>query len=544
MKKIDIDFKNLANIKQRFCIKDIENFLNCHLEHPDDTIAIVDGLFGTGKTTILQQIIKIYKSKQGFENKIDFYDVELDDTMEDIYKILEKQESKIVCFNNITNAKDFIDDSAILANIYAKYRIGIVISGDYSLEFTIAKNHKLYARTETFSTNYVPYIEAKQVFNFSIDDYIKYGGLINKDLLKDYNSFTQYIDNYIVYNIIISAKKTKEEAIEEDVINNIDDIKTIIYKMLDTYCGAINKNLLLRDLKKVNYDIDKLSISNYIKFVHKNKNTKNKNRQFLKKLDADYSIKIDYHSIYWLVRDLHIFFSDMGLLGKMEVDSFYFKEKDKWYDGSIRYNKWLCGYKKQYHLIQPFIKYFFLSKKLDYIDDDKFKKNFNFELTDDFKLKLKNKLIENIENYILRDSITLDVFKILKDFKYDYYLEGYGNRKSNRYGIKKMEFTKDNSSLDILDLWVGDYENKIYYLFKIVNSTKAQIEFLKDKNLMEYFNYYFSQRYNIIILYKGENLLDKENNILYLGIEYFLTCIHKYKDLKFIIELFDGIKDY
>ena len=308
MKKIDIDFKNLANIKQRFCIKDIENFLNCHLEHPDDTIAIVDGLFGTGKTTILQQIIKIYKSKQGFENKVAFYDVELDDTMEDIYKILEKQESKIVCFSNITNAKDFIDDSAILANIYAKYRIGIVVSGDYSLEFTIAKNHKLYARTETFSTNYVPYIEAKQVFNFSIDDYIKYGGLINKDLLKDYNSFTQYIDNYIVDNIIISAKKTEEEAIEEDVINNIDDIKIIIYKMLDTYCGAINKNLLLRNLKKVNYDIDKLSISNYIKFVYKNKNTKNKNRQFLKKLDADYSIKIDYHSIYWLVRDLHIFF--------------------------------------------------------------------------------------------------------------------------------------------------------------------------------------------------------------------------------------------
>lgn len=543
MQKINIDFKKLANIEQRFCIKDIEYFLNYHLEHPNDTITIVDGLFGTGKTTILQQIIKIYESKPDFENKVAFYNVELDDTMEDIYKVLEKREVKIVCFNNITNVKDFIDNSACLANIYAKYRIGIVVSGDYSLEFTLAKNHTLFDRTKTFSTNYFPYLEAKQVFNFSIDDYIKYGGLINKDLLKDYNSFTQYIDNYIVDNIIISAKKTKRESIEENVLNNIDDIKTIIYKMLDTYCGAINKNLLLRDLKKVNYDINKLSTSNYIKFVHKNNNTKNKNRQFLKKLDADSSIKIDYRSIYWLVRDLHIFFSDMGLLGKMEVDSFYFKEKYKRYNGSIRYNEWLCGYKKQYYLIQPFIKYFLLSKKLDYIDDDKFKNNFNFELTDDFKLKLKNKLIENIENYILRDVIILDVFKILKDFKYNY-SECYGRRKSNRYEVKKMEFTKDNSTLDILDLWVSDYETKIFYLFKIVNSTKAQIEFLKDKILMEYFNYYFSKRYNIIILYKGENFLDKENNILYLSIEYFLECIHKDKDLKFILELFDNCKDF
>ena len=72
MKKIDIDFKNLANIKQRFCIKDIENFLNCHLEHPDDTIVIVDGLFITGKTTILQQIIKYIKVSKVLKIKLLF----------------------------------------------------------------------------------------------------------------------------------------------------------------------------------------------------------------------------------------------------------------------------------------------------------------------------------------------------------------------------------------------------------------------------------------------------------------------------------------
>lgn len=162
--------------------------------------------------------------------------------------------------------------------------------------------------------------------------------------------------------------------------------------MLNTYCGFLDKNLLLRDLKKVNYDVDKLSIlnSNYIRFVYKN-NKKRKNQRFLDTL-KNIIKQIDDYTIYWLVKDLHTLFSelDMRLLGDIEVDSFHFKRKHQnFWNKKILYNCWFPKYKKQYNLITPFIRYFLLLKKLDYIDSDNFKYSLNFELTDIFKNKLK-----------------------------------------------------------------------------------------------------------------------------------------------------------
>ena len=201
MKKIDINFKNLNNIKERFYIKDIQKFLTYHFEHPNDTIVVVDGLFGTGKTTILQQLAQIYKNNPEFKDKIVFYDIESNDTMDDIYDILEKREFQIYCFNDITNVKDFVDLSACLADIYARYKMGIIVSGDNSAEFSFA-SHSLFDRKIVFSTNYFPYIEAKQILNFDIDDYVKYGGLTDKNLIKNYDDFKQYLDKYIIDNII------------------------------------------------------------------------------------------------------------------------------------------------------------------------------------------------------------------------------------------------------------------------------------------------------------------------------------------------------
>ncbi len=393
MKKIDINFKNLNNIKERFYIKDIQKFLTYHFEHPNDTIVVVDGLFGTGKTTILQQLAQIYKNNPKFKDKIVFYDIESNDTMDDIYDILEKREFQIYCFNDITNVKDFVDLSACLADIYAKYKMGIIVSDDNSAEFSFA-SHSLFDRKIVFSTNYFPYIEAKQILNFDIDDYVKYGGLTDKNLIKNYDDFKQYLDKYIIDNIIISTKKPEynDNIIQEIPNNKIDDVKVIIYEMLNTYCGFLDKNLLLRDLKKVNYDVYKLSIlnSNYIRFVYKN-NKKRKNQRFLDTL-KNIIKQIDDYTIYWLVKDLHSLFSelDMRLLGDIEVDSFHFKRKHQnFWNKKILYNCWFPKYKKQYNLITPFIRYFLLLKKLDYIDSDNFKYSLNFELTDIFKNKLK-----------------------------------------------------------------------------------------------------------------------------------------------------------
>ena len=70
MKKVDIDFKNLENIKQRFYVKDIQDFLTRHFKRPNDTVVIIDGLYGTGKTTLMQQLAQAYKNNLEFKDKI------------------------------------------------------------------------------------------------------------------------------------------------------------------------------------------------------------------------------------------------------------------------------------------------------------------------------------------------------------------------------------------------------------------------------------------------------------------------------------------
>lgn len=99
-----------------------------------------------------------------------------------------------------------------------------------------------------------------------------------------------------------------------------------------------------------------------------------------------------------------------------------------------------------------------------------------------------------------------------------------------------MEFNKNYSSLNILDFFVADYKQKIYYLFQIVNSNIVKVDDLIDKNLIKSLNWYFSKKQKIIILYKGQNFIDKENNFIYLNIDYFLTNFNEKENLEFILE--------
>ena len=99
-----------------------------------------------------------------------------------------------------------------------------------------------------------------------------------------------------------------------------------------------------------------------------------------------------------------------------------------------------------------------------------------------------------------------------------------------------MEFTKNYSLLNILDFFVADYKQEIYYLFKIVNSNIVKVDDLIDKNLIKSLNWYFSKKQKIIILYKRQNFIDKENNFIYLNIDYFLTNFNEKENLEFILE--------
>ena len=109
----------------------------------DGTVCVLYGLCKTGNTTIMKQIMANNKSKHSFM----FLEAEKKDTMEDVYSCLDEAvQNNIDCvfIDEITNVPDFIDNSAFLADIYAKEGIRIVLTGTDSLS--------LYSRkTTTYS---------------------------------------------------------------------------------------------------------------------------------------------------------------------------------------------------------------------------------------------------------------------------------------------------------------------------------------------------------------------------------------------------------
>lgn len=181
MKQLDIDLIDIDKIiPNRLAFENALKFAKYHLEHPNDTILVLNGLYGTGKRTILYQILKEYKNKEEYKNKTLLYKVEPTDTMDDIYDILEKNDKRnkiqIIGFENITDVKDFVDNSACLADIYAQYRILIIVTGNNSLEFTLADDRELFDRTKMIFTNYISYTIQNSLTKININNYIKYGG--------------------------------------------------------------------------------------------------------------------------------------------------------------------------------------------------------------------------------------------------------------------------------------------------------------------------------------------------------------------------------
>lgn len=163
----------------------------------EGNVAVIYGLRRTGKTTIMEQVMTENADKLTFR----FLEAEKDDTMDVLYSYLDdavKECVDCVFVDEVTFISDFIDDSASLADIYAKQGLRIVLAGTDSLCFTFAEHSSLYDRTVHINTTYIPFEEHCRVLGTrDMDDYISYGGLMRKGAKPE---------DHIVYDID-SARK-------------------------------------------------------------------------------------------------------------------------------------------------------------------------------------------------------------------------------------------------------------------------------------------------------------------------------------------------
>lgn len=208
-----------SSFDKRDCFPEIPKFLYSPAE---DKVCLIFGLRRTGKTTLLKQLILDMNDDDRLHTL--YIKATGTDTMASLNSDLNGAKAKgfrFIFIDEVTLISDFVDNAAILSDVYAVQGIKFVLSGTDSLGFWFAQNEELYDRAVTVHTTFIPFKEHSRLLKINdIDEYIRYGGTLKAGELafedrdatasdasfRDDESTRRYIDTAIAQNIQHSLK--------------------------------------------------------------------------------------------------------------------------------------------------------------------------------------------------------------------------------------------------------------------------------------------------------------------------------------------------
>lgn len=174
-------------------------------------VFILFGLRRTGKTTLIRQILA--NMTDADIEKAAFIQITAKNTLADVNKDLKYLHSegyKYVFIDEVTLMHDFIQDAAVLSDIYAAMGMKIVLSGADSLGFLFSEDSQLYDRYYQVHTSHIPYREFEEILGIKgIDEYIHYGGTMSLSGVH-YNEDSPFV-----------SKKNADEYVDSAIARNI-----------------------------------------------------------------------------------------------------------------------------------------------------------------------------------------------------------------------------------------------------------------------------------------------------------------------------------
>lgn len=251
--------ESVATWKKRGCFESLHEYLYSDIR---DRVFILYGLRRTGKTTLIRQAI--YEMDEKMRKRTAFVQVYEGLTMTELYKdlrVLEAKGYQYVFIDEVTLLEDFIEDAALLSDIFAASGMKIVLSGTDSLGFMITKSEQLYDRCFLCHTTFISYSEFEYVLGITgIDEYIRYGGTMsiggknynqNSLIFEDNASVNAYVDSAIAHNIQHSLKhyqsgnhfRSLGELYEKDELTNV------INRVVEDINHKFTMEVLTRDFK-------------------------------------------------------------------------------------------------------------------------------------------------------------------------------------------------------------------------------------------------------------------------------------------------------
>ena len=248
MRKIDIKKLQEPPKTKRDVYATLQNFTeNDSVSYGN--ISIIYGLRRTGKTTMMEQYIYSHP-----EEKSSYYIAENHDSIKDLTNVIDKDRElgiKNIFIDEITKVEDFNDNVSVLADVYSKYGMKIVLTGTDSLGFQFAE-HELYGREYRIPTTHISFAEHSRLFGTKdIDDYIRYGGLMKEGSSRlyvyDYESACKYLDESVSSNIANSI--CQSGRYNDLLVFDRNEIDLIVRKTVEQYSGQFNIGKLQNSLK-------------------------------------------------------------------------------------------------------------------------------------------------------------------------------------------------------------------------------------------------------------------------------------------------------
>lgn len=253
-----------SQYERRDCFSKIQDFLKTPAA---DKVCLVFGLRRTGKTTLLKQLVLAMNEEE--QKSAIYIKASTENTIEELnadLKLANKLKYKYVLIDEITLIEKFIDNAALLSDVYAVQGMKIILSGTDSLGFWFAQNEELYDRAVTIHTTFVPFREYSRLLKIDdIDEYIRYGGTLKAGETNfedsDANAFDasfrtdestrRYIDTAIAQNIQHSLKCYDRGNHFRNLIDlyKKDELTNAINRIIEDMNQAFTVDVITRDFK-------------------------------------------------------------------------------------------------------------------------------------------------------------------------------------------------------------------------------------------------------------------------------------------------------
>ena len=497
------------DFKKRDCYEKISSYL---YGKPADKVCLVYGLRRTGKTTLLKQLVLDMKEED--RKQTIYIKARVGETIADLNKDIKLAREKGIKFfliDEITLLEDFIDNAALLSDVYAVQGLKFVLSGTDSLGFYFAESEELYDRAVTVHTTFIPYNEHARLLGItSIDEYIRYGGTLKAGELdfedaelnveeasfRDDETARRYIDTAICKNIQHSLKCYQKgryfrhlrelyDANElTNAINRIiedenhDFTVQVITDLFESHDLGSTAQLLrkARDEDKRTDILDEIDKSQILETLKKILEIKEKDNQTIGITDSH-------------VEEIKQYLKRLDLIDDLDIETLTGSE------GKLSYTIFT----------QPGMR-FCQAQALVYslMKDEQIKNLQEREIN-----LITEKIIEGVLGHMLEDIVIYETKRVLMP-----------NRHENKKQVFQIRFEAGEFDMVIYDNQTNTCE--VYEIKHSLEAVPFQYRHLINEDKIELTEKRFGKITKKCVLYRGETM-QSENDVMYKNVEEYLN---------------------